>query len=97
MRSFALTQISLILGLALASGYQVPDLSQANWSTVLFLTPAGIVQNYLEKNSSVLWSFYSDISSGQSFSLGQGLLMTGLYLGLMISAWIFLRKPEHRE
>lgn len=98
MFKFGVIQISLILGLALVSGYQVPDLSQANWDTALFLTPSGIIQNYLNQDTSVLWSFYGDPSSGQvSFSTINGIMMLALYLGLLLSAWLFLKNPENRR
>lgn len=67
--------------LALISEYPVPDFSQGNWDTTLFLTPYGIINNHLHKDTSVLWTFYSDISSGNlELSLTKMLLMAAIYI-----------------
>lgn len=89
---FLFLQLVLITLLALISGYQVPDLSQSNWETVLFLTPAGMVQNYLSANP-VMRSFYADISSGQNqMSLSRMGLMVVCYIGLLLNVYLFLKK-----
>lgn len=59
-----MAQLVAILGLAYVSGYRVPDLEGASWDTVLFLTPFGIIKNFLAE-SPVMKSFYSDVSAGQ--------------------------------
>ena len=59
-----LIQIIFLLGISLVSNYHLPDLTSANWSTVLFLTPIGIMKNFVDTNP-VMKSFYSDYSKGQ--------------------------------
>ena len=83
-KKFLAIHFVLMALLAAAAGYRVPDLSRANWDTVLFLTPYGILNNYFSQN--VLWSFYGDISAGQ---LELGGMQTG-FLGL-----IYLVLAEH--
>lgn len=58
-------QASLILALSVILKYQPPDFKDTNWDIALFLTPQGIINNYLKKDQTVMWSFYSDISPGQ--------------------------------
>lgn len=60
---FYILQMFLILGLSLASGYSLPDFSDSNWDTVLFLSPYGIVSNFFYETT--LKSFYFDLSRGQ--------------------------------
>lgn len=64
-KKFLVIQLFLISILAIISQYQIPDLTDSSWSTALFLTPSGIITNYLNKDNSVLWSFYMDPSEGQ--------------------------------
>jgi hypothetical protein len=75
-----LIQILLLLGISLVSKYSVPDLSDANWDTVLFLTPIGILKNSLAANPTMR-SFYGDISSGQvDFTGVQEIIIAGILL-----------------
>lgn len=97
--SFKLISIHLLLISILSSiaSYRIPDLSQSNWDTVLFLTPYGIISNYLHQNSSVLWTFYGDPSAGQlNLSLSQFSAMILVYLIMLISA-AYLIKLGNRK
>lgn len=70
MRYFFLATQILLLGLlSLASGYTLPNLADSDWSTVLFLTPFGILSNFAFP--SAITSFYGEIASGH-FSFAQG-------------------------
>ncbi len=57
-------QVFCLTGISLVSDYHVPDLTESNWETVLFLTPLGIIKNFLSTNP-VMRSFYRDYSPGQ--------------------------------
>jgi hypothetical protein len=95
-RNFLLLQLVLITALALASGYPWPDLSQANWDTVLFLTPYGILTNHLDPAQIALKSFYSDISPGQTkLSASATIWMATIYVLMVVNAiWFVARKPK---
>ena len=85
-------QIFLITTLAALSQYKIPDFSQSSWQIARFLTPYGIVENYIYKNNSVMWSFYKDISENPiAFSEVAIGAMIFTYLLLAISAFYFLR------
>lgn len=89
-----LVQLSLLLGLGLASGYQIPDLKNSNWMTVLFLTPKGIITNHLDPMS-VLQPYYSERSEGQIPITPQaGGIMVTLYLAIIANALFYLRAPK---
>jgi len=61
----SLVQAVFILGLSWASGYAI-EFPDSNWDTTLFLTPYGILHNFL--TDSTLAQFYSELSRGQGFS-----------------------------
>lgn len=85
-------QIFIMTVLSSVAAYTVPDLSQSNWDTVLFLTPYGLINNFLNRKSTVMWSFYSDISAGQlELSQNQVLLMAVVYTLLLTHVIYFLR------
>lgn len=87
-KRFLVIQFVLISLLAVISHYQVPDLTDSNWTTALFLTPSGIISNYINRDTTVIWSFYSDPSEGQiSLSSLQMFGMLFVYL-LMINSVI---------
>lgn len=87
-------QVALLALLALVSGYQVPDFSDSNWLTVMFLTPSGILSNHLDTDS-VIRSFYDDISGGQvSLSLSQTAFMIVIYLGLVANLVMLMRQRK---
>lgn len=82
----------LIFIISAISQYSIPDLNQANWDTVLFLTPYGIINNYLNKESSVLWTFYSDVSDGQNkLSLINFLMIAAVYVLLLLNVYNFFK------
>jgi hypothetical protein len=57
-----------------ASGYSIPDFSDSNWSTALFLTPSGIIENFVRDNA--IKTFYFDPSRGQgNLSMPRALAM----------------------
>ncbi len=59
------------MGISFFSTYRIPELSETNWDSALFLTPLGMIKNFNNANP-VMRSFYSDLSSGQiSLSIGQ--------------------------
>ncbi len=60
-----LFQIVCLVGISFLSHYKIPDLSDTTWDSALFLTPVGILKNFMNK-SPVMRSFYSDFSSGQT-------------------------------
>lgn len=60
-----LFQILCLLGISFLSDYKIPDLSETTWDSALFLTPIGILKNYINE-SPVLRSFYGDLSKGQT-------------------------------
>ena len=92
---FLSLQILFLTVFSSIASYQVPDLSQANWDTVLFLTPYGILHNFLNQENSVLWSFYGDLSTGQiELSQNQVLLMVIVYILLFMHVIYFLRTPS---
>ena len=84
-------QILLIGLLALASGYQLPDFSEADWSTVLFLTPWGILTNFAYP--SAITTFYVETARYQLVAEGWALLvMLALYAAMLVNVWRFFRK-----
>lgn len=80
---FLSIQTGLIGALALISRFKAPDLSVASWDIILFLTPSGILQNYLNREESAIWSFYGDPSPGQ-------VELTDLQLALMVFVHILM-------
>lgn len=85
-------QLVLIGGLSLASNYPVPNFSEANWDTVLFLTPVGIAKNMNAENP-VMRSFYADVSAGQiKLDQGQIAIMYALYLAMLANAFLLVRR-----
>lgn len=93
LKAFSI-QVGLILLLAIASGFPVPAFDDANWDTVMFLTPGAIVTNHLSSDPT-LRSFYSQASPGQ-LDIGDGrrLVMTFCYLGLALNAAYWLRRRK---
>ena len=64
-KTFLAVQLGLVITISAISKYQIPDFKDVNWDIVLFLTPYGIINNFINKENTVMWSFYSDISPGQ--------------------------------
>lgn len=94
---FISLQIFFISVLACLSSYQIPDLSQANWDTVLFLTPYGILSNHINPNNAVLKSFYSDMSSGQNQIPTMNLIGMGIvYLLMIVSVYYFIKQGKNK-
>lgn len=90
-------QIFFISLLACLSSYKIPDLSQANWDTVLFLTPTGILSNHFNPHKAVLKSFYSDISSGQNQIPPMNLVGMGIvYLLMIASVYYFMKRGKNK-
>lgn len=90
-------QIFFISLLAYLSSYKIPDLSQANWDTVLFLTPSGIIINHMDARRSILKTFYSDISSGQNQIPSLNLIAMGLvYLCMVASVVYFMKQGKNK-
>lgn len=72
----------LIAAIGVVSGYEIPDFTDANWETVLFLTPSGIVQNHVQW--SILRDFYDSVSPGQiPLSPMRAAALAVLWLGLV--------------
>lgn len=57
-------QLICLGGIAFISRYQIPDLSETDWNSALFLTPLGMLRNFNDE-SPVMRSFYFDTSVGQ--------------------------------
>lgn len=91
-------QIVIIYLLSCFANYHIPDVSQINWDIALFLTPYGIVNNFLNRNTSVMWSFYTDISKGQlQLNQNQIILMSTLYVFLIFNLLCtFKKKPRNK-
>jgi hypothetical protein len=90
-------QIFFISLMAFLSSYKIPDLSQANWDTVLFLTPVGILSNHFNPHKVVLKSFYSDISSGQNQIPITNLMGMGIvYLLMIASVYYFVKRGKNK-
>jgi hypothetical protein len=90
-------QIFFISLLAYLSSYQIPDLSRANWDTVLFLTPTGILSNHFNPQKAILKSFYSDISSGQNQIPTLNLIaMAIVYLLMIASVYYFMNCGKNK-
>ena len=88
---FLIIQFLLLAFLALASGYQIPDLSDSNWQTVLFLTPFGIVQNHLGPESPIR-GFYSHVTQAHvEFSAFEIAALAAGYVGLVFNSIVFLK------
>jgi hypothetical protein len=83
-------QLVLLAALSAFSRYGFPDFSDANWSTVLFLTPWGIAYNHLAP--SAITTFYSDPARGQATA--SFLPLTLVYLLLLTNAVFFRRSRE---
>lgn len=89
---FLLGQCFLLTVMAVISGYGLPNLAETNWQTVLFLTPWGLIQNFLS-TSPVMRSFYFETSAGQiPWEDGRWVWMLCLGLALGANAFFFLRK-----
>lgn len=81
----------LIAAIGLVSGYAIPDFTDANWETVLFLTPSGIVQNHVQW--SILRDFYDSVSPGQiALSPSKAAVLAVLWLGLVANLFFLARK-----
>lgn len=92
---FLVIQIGLIVILSSILKYQTPDFKDTNWDIVLFLTPYGIINNYVNKNASVMWSFYSDISTGQlQISNFQIILSAAVYFSMIFSVMLFIKREK---
>ena len=91
-------QVLCMLGISFLTSYELPDLSEANWDTVLFLTPMGILKNLLDKNP-VMKSFYADYAKGQgtlSFSKAIFLVFIIVFLiGIFWKIASLLPKKDH--
>ena len=91
-KKFLYLHVILISILSMIAKYNVPELSEANWDTVLFLTPFGIINNYFHKEESALWTFYTDTSAGQlQLSTWQIILMSLVYLSLIVHVIYWFR------
>lgn len=91
-----LIQIGLIALLALASAFPVPSFDDANWDTVMFLTPSAIVSNHLAADPA-LRSFYSQVSPGQiEIPDWRRLVMALCYLGLAVNVAAQLKRRKPR-
>jgi hypothetical protein len=89
---FFAAQFGLLAVLSAVSGFSFPNFKDANWDTVLFLTPIGILKNFTAE-SSALRSFYLDISAGQTtFGIYEWIAVSVLYLAAAIAGVLFLRK-----
>jgi hypothetical protein len=75
-------QLLLILLVAAASSYELPDFSQLTQDVVLFLTPYGIFKNLSDPNSP-LRAFYFETSVGQE-------QLTNLKFGLLAVLYAIL-------
>lgn len=90
-------QLFFIALLAQLSSYRIPDLSQANWDTVLFLTPSGIIINHMDPRRAILKTFYSDISSGQNQIPTLNIIGMGLvYFCMVASVVYFVRQGKNK-
>jgi hypothetical protein len=88
---FIIFQAFCLTGVALVTSYQVPDLSDSNWDTVLFLTPIGIIKNFLDENP-LMRSFYFDSSPGIVILSGWKILALLIFTSLFITSFIRLNK-----
>jgi len=95
---FLVLQLLIISLLSCFANYHIPDVGQINWDIVLFLTPAGIINNFLNRESTVMWSFYQDISPGQlNLSLKKIILMSTTYILLILNLlFTFKKKSKHK-
>lgn len=88
-------QSCFILGLSIVLNYKPPDFNEVNWDIVLFLTPYGIIHNFINKNNTVLWSFYSDISTGQlQITENQNYLSILIYFLMVISVVLYFKNER---
>lgn len=86
-----------ILLISIVANYNVPNLDDANWDTVLFLTPYGIFHNFLNADNSVLWTFYFDVSAGQiNLNLFQSILIAVIYIFMIASFYFILSERKSR-
>lgn len=95
---FLVLQLLIICLLSCFANYHIPNVSQINWDIVLFLTPAGIINNFLNRESTVMWSFYQDISPGQlNLSIKKIILMSTTYILLILNLlFTFKKKSKHK-
>jgi hypothetical protein len=88
-------QSVFVLFLSIIVKYIPPDFTDVNWDIVLFLTPFGIIKNYIEKDNTVMWSFYFDTSTGQihltTFQMILGMIA---YLIMVCSAICFFKNER---
>ncbi len=81
-------QLFLLGALARISNYQIPTFDDSNWSTVLFLTPLGILTN--ELFPSAITSFYRDLINGSLDILNlqmSAVWMTLIWAGLLMNGF----------
>lgn len=78
-----LLQMVLIFLFAWASGYELPSFEDADWRTVTFLTPSGLITNALSEDP-VMRSFYGDVPPGR---LGEGARPDLMALIFAILVW----------
>lgn len=95
---FLALQILIISLLSCLANYQIPDVSQINWDIALFLTPYGIINNFLNRDTTVMWSFYPDVSKGQlQLNQNQIILMSIIYIFLILNLlYTFKKKPNKK-
>lgn len=80
-----LFQLLCLAGISFVSQYKIPDLSEADWNSALFLTPVGIIRNFNDA-SPVMRSFYSDFSTGQvELSALQIAIISGLLIAQIVN------------
>ncbi|MBX3017083.1 MAG: hypothetical protein KF767_04285 [Bdellovibrionaceae bacterium] len=90
-------QVCLLALIAAASGLVSPDFTQSSWDIVLFLTPVGLLKNFLAA-SPVLRSFYFDLSPGQTpLTLAQTVFLSVLYPLLALNGLSILREIGQRK
>lgn len=93
---FIIIQLLLISSLSTVLRYPKPDFKDANWDIAMFLTPFGIIKNYFEKDTTVMWSFYSDISTGQvNLTSMQMMMFAAVYVLLLSKVILYIRTEGH--
>lgn len=97
-KPFIFIQLFFITMISIVMNYKMPDLEKTNWDIVLFLTPFGIVSNYFNKDSSVMWSFYSDISRTQiDLSSDQIIYFFYIYLAMLMTSVIIIKSENFKK
>jgi hypothetical protein len=92
---FALIHLSALALLSYFSSYQIPGFNDADWTTVLFLTPLGIVINFVQGRSALL-SFYGDPSQGNVHPSALGWLMMSICYLTLLGIFYFYRRLEKK-